>query len=150
MTRSVAYLLAYPGASWYFVGEARPRRLFLVDALPQLASTIVGIVVLVVTLDYTFLVTTQLLFNLGAVVRAVLWASQRHGVITAATGSLFVNLPILVVKLFPLISWTPLPLLTVCFGSPSRRFRPCSSSSKGGFRRAGSHPWCTESTGPCS
>jgi hypothetical protein len=65
--RSVAYLLAYLGASWYFVGEARPRRLFLVDALPQLASTIVGIVVLVVTRGFTLMVTTQLLFNLGAV-----------------------------------------------------------------------------------
>jgi hypothetical protein len=150
MTRSVAYLLAYPGASWYVVGEARPMRLFLVDALPPLASRIVGIVVLAVTRDFTLMVTTQLLFNLCAVLRAVLWSTQRHGVITAAIGSLFVNLPILVVRLFPLISWTPLPLVTVCFGSPSRRFRPCFSSSKGGFRRAGCHPWRTESTRPRS
>lgn len=116
---SVAYLLPYLGASWYFVGEARPMRLFLVDALPQLAGTIVGLVVLVVTRDFTLLVTTQLLFNLGAVVLSTAvvlsgssgvkadlslrtslsqMATQRHGVITAATGSLYVNLPILVVK----------------------------------------------------
>ncbi|MET3705849.1 O-antigen/teichoic acid export membrane protein [Arthrobacter sp. UYEF6] len=116
---SVAYLLPYLGASWYFVGEARPMRLFLVDALPQLAGTIVGLVVLVATRDFTMLVITQLLFNLGAVVLSIAvvlsgnscvkadfslrtslsqMASQRHGVVTAATGSLYVNLPILVVK----------------------------------------------------
>lgn len=118
---SVAYLLPYLGAAWYFVGEARPMRLFLVDALPQLSGTVVGLVVLSATRDITLMVATQLVFNLGAVILgigAVLsgntnvkadlslrtslsqMSTQRHGVVTAATGSLYVNLPILVVKIF--------------------------------------------------
>lgn len=117
---SLAYLLPYLGASWFFIGEAKPMRLFLVDALPQLVGTIVGLLVLSVTENFTLLVATQLLFNLVTVVfsatvilrrgRGIVvnfsirrslsrMAAQRHGVVTAATGSLYVNLPILAVKL---------------------------------------------------
>ncbi|KIC68436.1 lipopolysaccharide biosynthesis protein [Pseudarthrobacter phenanthrenivorans] len=117
---SAAYLMPFVGASWYFVGEGRPMRLFLFDALPQLLGTVAGVGVLVATRDFTLLVTTQLVFNLIAVVissTVVLrdgagrltanfsprnslrqMAQQRHGVITAATGSFYVNLPMLVVN----------------------------------------------------
>lgn len=118
---SIAYLLPYLGASWYFIGEAKPLRLFLVDALPQLIGTIVGLLVLTATRDFTLLVATQLIFNLIAVllsstlvlrgapehlafdysIRSSLFrmAQQRHGVVTAATGSLYVNLPMVAVNL---------------------------------------------------
>lgn len=117
---SLAYLLPYLGASWFFIGEAKPMRLFVVDALPQLAGTVVGLLVLSATRNFTLLVATQLLFNLVTVLlsAAVIlrrggkfamnfsirnslsrMAGQRHGVVTAATGSLYVNLPILAVKL---------------------------------------------------
>lgn len=118
---SVAYLLPFVGASWYFVGEGRPIRLFLYDALPQLLGTVVGLIVLVVTTNFTLMVLTQLLFNVAAVsisafvvlrrghdlaanfaVRNSLrqMSKQRHGVVTAATGSFYVNLPMLVVNTF--------------------------------------------------
>lgn len=118
---AAAYLLPFVGASWYFVGEGRPMRLFLLDALPQLLGTLAGLGVLVVTRDFTLLVVTQLIFNAAAVSLSALvilrggtnlkakfsprdslrqMALQRHGVITAATGSFYVNLPMLVVNAF--------------------------------------------------
>ncbi|WP_155845515.1 MULTISPECIES: lipopolysaccharide biosynthesis protein [unclassified Arthrobacter] len=118
---SLTYLLPFLGASWYFIGEAKPTRLFLADALPQLAGTVAGLFVLTNTRDLTLMVLTQLLFSLFAVaISAVVvlgsakstlsfdfsirgsWSRmqlQRHGVITAATGSLYVNLPILAVTI---------------------------------------------------
>ena len=118
---SVAYLLPFLGASWYFVGESRPLRLFLFDALPQLLGTVVGLGVLIATDNFTLMVLTQLVFNAAAVVigAAVIlrqghplqanfaisnslrqMSMQRHGVITAATGSFYVNMPMLVVNAF--------------------------------------------------
>jgi O-antigen/teichoic acid export membrane protein len=118
---SAAYLMPFVGASWYFVGEGRPMRLFLFDALPQLLGTVAGVGVLVMTGDFTLLVITQLVFNICAVVisssvilrdgRGQLvpnfsprnsfhqMAQQRHGVITAATGSFYVNLPMVAVNM---------------------------------------------------
>lgn len=118
---SVAYLLPFVGASWYFVGEGRPLRLFLFDALPQLLGTIGGLGVLIATDDFTLMVFTQLVFNAGAVLISSVvilrqgcdlkanfalsnsikqMSTQRHGVITAATGSFYVNVPMLVVNTF--------------------------------------------------
>ncbi len=118
---SAAYLMPFVGASWYFVGEGRPMRLFLFDALPQLLGTVAGVGVLVMTGNFTLLVITQLVFNVCAVVissSVILrdasgqlapnfsprnsfrqMAQQRHGVITAATGSFYVNLPMLAVNM---------------------------------------------------
>ncbi|WP_285319961.1 polysaccharide biosynthesis C-terminal domain-containing protein [Pseudarthrobacter sp. lyk4-40-TYG-27] len=116
---TAAYLMPFVGAAWYFVGEGRAMRLFLFDALPQLLGTVIGVGILVLTRDFTLLVVTQLIFNVVAV-----WVSstvilrsgeglkanfsprnslrqmahQRHGVITAATGSFYVNLPMLAVN----------------------------------------------------
>lgn len=117
---SLTYLLPFLGAPWYFIGEAKPTRLFLADALPQLAGTITGLFVLTFTRDLTYMVLTQMLFGLFAVALSAVvvlrsaspalswdfsirgsWSRmqlQRHGVITAATGSLYVNLPILAVN----------------------------------------------------
>jgi O-antigen/teichoic acid export membrane protein len=118
---SLTYLLPYLGASWYFIGEARPSRLFLADALPQLTGTVVGLFVLTYSRDLSLMVLTQLIFNVVAVVISGVvvlgrapagfrfdysirgsWSrmrQQRHGVVTAATGSLYVNLPILAVTI---------------------------------------------------
>lgn len=118
---SLTYLLPYLGASWYFIGEAKPSRLFLADALPQLTGTVAGLFVLTHTRDLSLMVLTQLLFNVFAVAISCVvvlgraasgfkfdysihgsWSrmrQQRHGVVTAATGSLYVNLPILAVNI---------------------------------------------------
>lgn len=122
-----AYLLPAVGAGWYFIGESKPGRLFFLDASPQLLGTVVGIAGLSWTGRIEVLVLCQMLFTLaGVVVSAfvVLRAGtglfrfnlslkdaftrlshQRHGVITAATGSLYVNLPLVVVS-----AWLPIQL----------------------------------------
>jgi hypothetical protein len=124
---SFAYLLPSLGAAWYFVGESRPARLFFFDAAPQMLGTLLGIVGLAWTGRIEVLVLSQLLFNLaGVTVSAFVvlnrarrlyrlnvglkesftrLAHQRHGVITAATGSLYVNLPLIVIS-----AWLPLQL----------------------------------------
>lgn len=116
---SIAYLLPFLGASWYFVGEARPARLFRLDALPQLLGVVAGLLVILQTGRLVDVLAVQAVFNLLAVVVSTIaicrgaaeapklslspsaafrrLGSQRHGVITAATGSLYVNLPLLVV-----------------------------------------------------
>lgn len=124
---SFAYLLPSVGAAWYFVGESRPGRLFFFDATPQLLGTLVGIIGLSLTGRIEVLVLCQLVFNLtGVIVSAIVVLSkgkglyrvnmnlkqsfsrlshQSHGVITAATGSLYVNLPLIAVS-----AWLPLQL----------------------------------------
>lgn len=117
---SVTYLVPYLGASWYFIGEARPFRLFAFDALPQVLGTLAGLGVLLATSDLMLFLTTQLMFNVaGIIVSATvilrgsgakaswslktvfpLLARQRHGVITAGTGALYVNLPLIAVSVF--------------------------------------------------
>lgn len=119
-TACVTYLVPFLGAAWYFVGEGKPRRLFLLDTVPVAAGTLIGLVALAVSRNiYTYLVC-QLLMNCLAVtlsIRAVTrdghrqvafdahpgraikrLGGQRHGVITAATSSLYVNTPLIVLS----------------------------------------------------
>lgn len=117
---SIAYLLPFLGATWYFIGEARPARLFLLDALPQMAGVLVGFLILNVTGELAhFLVSLAVLtavgvfvssavilrglpantrVNLGPKAALMRLAPQRHGVITAGTTSLYVTLPLLAVS----------------------------------------------------
>lgn len=119
---SIAYLIPFLGGSWYFIGEAKPKRLFMIDALPQLSGTLVGLAVLALTRNIVWLVATQLIFNILALTLTCLviirpaktqlvpnfglrqafgrLTLQRHGVVTAATGSLYVNLPLVAINLF--------------------------------------------------
>lgn len=124
---SFAYLMPSLGAAWYFIGESKPGRLFFFDATPQLLGTLVGIAGLTWTGRIEVLVLSQLVFNLaGVAVSAFVvlrgaqslfrlnmglkesfsrLSHQRHGVITAATGSLYVNLPLIVIS-----AWLPVQL----------------------------------------
>ena len=117
---SIAYLLPYAGATWYFIGEAKPARLFFFDALPQMLGVLLGFLVLNVTGDLThFLIALAVMTLIGVAIsaRVILkglrpedqvdlglraavrrLAPQRHGVITAATTSLYVSLPLLAVS----------------------------------------------------
>jgi O-antigen/teichoic acid export membrane protein len=119
---SIAYLLPFLGGNWYFIGEAKPKRLFFLDALPQFSGTLVGLAILALTHNIVWLVATQLLFNILALTLTCLviiqpskttiavnfnvrqafsrLAMQRHGVVTTATGSLYVNLPLVAINLF--------------------------------------------------
>lgn len=117
---SLAYLVPYLGASWYFVGESRPSRLFLVDVMPQGLGVLTSIGVMAASKSLVAAVTAQLLFNTLAVclgwivirssasdrprlrwsVRSTvrLLAQQRHPVTTAATSALYVSAPMLILN----------------------------------------------------
>lgn len=115
----MAYLLPFLGASWFFVGDARPGRLLLFDTLPVTLGTAFGLIGLIVTGNVYVYLSIQLAMNLAAVVASGLLIrtrsaavpsfdfnarraarrlqGQRHAVVTAATSSLYVNTPVLVV-----------------------------------------------------
>ncbi|GAA2180411.1 hypothetical protein GCM10009785_11120 [Brooklawnia cerclae] len=117
---SATYLMPFLGASWYFVGESKPSRLFWFDALPQTTGLAASVVTMLITSDLVATVTTQLIFNtIGVSVSALvvfrtsaapvrlnwsipaafrrLWG-QRHSVATSAASSLYVSTPLLVLN----------------------------------------------------
>lgn len=116
---SVAYILPFVGASWFFIGQAKPWKLFLFDVLPQGLGTVAGVVLIQFFPQPIVFVLALLAFNLlavivgagGALFRAghpvntdlrVVPAmrrlrDQKYGVIAAGTGSLNSNLPLLAV-----------------------------------------------------
>lgn len=118
---SATYLLPSLGASWYFVGEAKPRRLFLCDILPQTIGLLASVPVVVLTGSLVFAVSTQLVFNIIAALisaRMVLGPNgttpldfspraalarlgrQGHAMTTASTSALYVSTPMLVINAF--------------------------------------------------
>ncbi|WP_196298990.1 lipopolysaccharide biosynthesis protein [Propionibacterium freudenreichii] len=119
---SVAYLVPYVGADWYFVGEARPSRLFRLNALPQTTGVALSVVAMLVTNSIVATVAVQLVANICAVVLSVSavmrsspvqlrfnWSvrqafarltAQRDPFITAATSALYVASPMLIINLF--------------------------------------------------
>jgi O-antigen/teichoic acid export membrane protein len=119
---SVTYLLPFLGASWYFVGEGRPWRLFVYDSLPTLVGTLAGLAGAVATRSLIVFLLLQAAGSLVAVVldafvvlrgsgagirgrtspRAAVasLAGQRHAVTSALTSGLYVNLPLLSIQTF--------------------------------------------------
>ncbi|MCQ6271656.1 hypothetical protein M8J71_14325 [Pseudarthrobacter sp. R1] len=117
---SVSYVLPFAGASWFFIGQARPWRLFLFDVLPQGLGIVTGVILIQFYPQPIVFVLSLLVFNLLAVVLGGVGAlsgatqspkadfrfvpamkrlrDQKHGVIAAGTGSLNSNLPMLVVN----------------------------------------------------
>lgn len=115
-----AYLVAYVGASWYFIGEARPSRLFRIDMLPQTLGVLVSLVVMLLTGSLVATVATQLVFNVSAAAISAWvilhdgedpvrfrWSlraavsrlrDQRHAVATAGTQALYVSAPLLILN----------------------------------------------------
>lgn len=118
----LVYLLPFLGGAWYFVGEARPKRLILCDSLPVSLGTLTGVVGILLTQNIYVFIACQGAFNLIAVLvtahvirrsapqrlRTELSVPaafrrlphQLHGVITAATSSLYVGAPLLLVSAF--------------------------------------------------
>ncbi len=118
---SVAYLVPYVGADWYFVGEARPSRLFRLNALPQTTGVALSVVAMLVTNSIVATVAVQLVANVCAVILSVTavvrsapesvqfnWSvpqagrlrAQRDPFITAGTSALYVASPMLIINLF--------------------------------------------------
>lgn len=116
----VSAMIPFLGASWYFVGQAKPGSLFLRDFFPQAAGTMIGLACLTVTRDGLALVYCQMAGNVVGVTisafhivrtsQAKLVVNMRlipalkrlraqgHGVIVASTSTLYVNLPVMVVS----------------------------------------------------
>lgn len=119
---SATYLMPFLGASWYFVGEAKPSRLFRFDALPQTVGLGLSVLTIVLTHSLVATVATQLVFNaIGITLSALVvvrtatspvkfdWSinsafqrlnGQRHAVETSAASSLYVSTPLLVLNAF--------------------------------------------------
>lgn len=136
---SATFLMPFLGASWYFVGEARPARLFWLDGFPQTLGVAVSVGVMVITQDLVLVLATQLVFNLAAVTlgaRRIFRSSaatphfdlsprsafrrlghQRHAVATSATAGLYVSLPLLIIN-----GLAPASLSTYAMGDKLFRF----------------------------
>ncbi|QDZ16445.1 lipopolysaccharide biosynthesis protein [Humibacter ginsenosidimutans] len=119
---AVTYLLPFLGASWYFVGESRPWRLFVCDSLPTLLGTLGGLAAAAATRNLIAFLIVQacgslvavivdavvVLHGSGATVRGLARPSsvvsslggQRHAVTSALTSGLYVNLPLLSIQTF--------------------------------------------------
>jgi O-antigen/teichoic acid export membrane protein len=118
---SLAYLLPFVGASWYFIGQAEPWKLLLFDVLPQGLGTVTGVVLIQFFPTPFVFVLSLFVFNVLAVVLGAAGAlrskhqvplavdlrlpaamsrlrGQKYGVIAAGTGSLNSNLPMIAVK----------------------------------------------------
>jgi O-antigen/teichoic acid export membrane protein len=112
--------MPFLGASWYFIGEARPSRLFWLDGFPQTLGVAVSVVIMLLTGNLVAVLATQLVFNFSSVVlsaRRVIrsgdvpprfefspraafhrLAHQRHAVATSATAGLYVSMPLLILN----------------------------------------------------
>lgn len=117
---SAAYLMPFLGANWYFVGEASPQRLFLLDVLPQSIGLAMTVLIVLLTKSLTLAICGQLICNaLGVLIAAIVidhtsvvkvrydlsiakaftrLRGQRDPVFTAATSALYVSTPLLVLN----------------------------------------------------
>lgn len=117
---SVSYVLPFVGASWFFIGQAKPWKLFLLDVLPQGLGIVSGVLLIQFFPEPIVFVGCLLFFNLLAVLLGAAGATartghalkadfrfiaamarlknQKYGVIAAGTGSLNSNLPMLAVN----------------------------------------------------
>jgi hypothetical protein len=119
---TLAYLLPALGGSWFYVGQARPMRLFLLDVLPQGLGVLVGLALTMLLATPWAFIGPVCAFNLLTVVLGWLVVvrrdgggrqqldldlrralrrlrGQRHGVIAAAAGSINSNGPLLAVAI---------------------------------------------------
>ncbi|WP_136706718.1 polysaccharide biosynthesis C-terminal domain-containing protein [Agromyces sp. H66] len=114
-------ILVSLGSGWFYVGEKSPMRFLLLDSMPRVAGTVAGALVLVGTGDARWFAGLQLL---GVIIAAVVSGAdilRRHGgwaftlspvraarnlrgqsapVTMAATASLYVNVPVVIVQIF--------------------------------------------------
>jgi hypothetical protein len=117
---AVSYILPFMGASWFFIGQAKPWKLFMLDVLPQGLGIVTGVLLIQFFPQPMVFVLSLLVFNLIAVVMGAAGAiagtegtlrldlgfgtamrrlkEQKYGVIAAGTGSLNSNFPMLAVN----------------------------------------------------
>lgn len=117
---TITYLLPYVASPWYFVGQARPDRLFVLNTIPSVIGTLLGLVAAWLTSTITAFLAVQAVGYLVAIVlerrhilatlppgerprysiRAVLslLGTQRHAVTGSLVSTLYVSLPLLTVQ----------------------------------------------------
>lgn len=137
----IVYLIPLLGAGWYFVGEGKPLRLLLWDAVPGITGTVVGVAATMVTNDPTsFLICQGLGYVCGVTASALVvlrgprepatdpstlksWrqtlSDQRSAVVTSATATLYAGLPVIAVTWF-------LPSLQGTFSLAHVLYRYCT------------------------
>lgn len=112
-----AIIIAGVGGSWFYIGEGRAWRLFVVDTIPRCSGTLLGTLLLGVTGDVVYFAASQVAGSLLSVSLAALDILRRHqnyrwrqslaakqqlhgfkhqlpGVLTAAASSLYMNAPL--------------------------------------------------------
>jgi hypothetical protein len=117
---ALCYLLPFAGASWYFVGEGRPGRMFLCDSLPSMLGAVAGLIGAALTHQTLVFLGFQAAGNLLSVVidaavvlrgmprlraadlslRAAIAAlrGQTHAVTSAILSGLYMNMPVVAVQ----------------------------------------------------
>lgn len=135
---TIAYLLPYVASPWYFIGQARPDRLFLLNTLPSVMGTLLGMLaawltstigafLLVQALGYVVAIVLERRhilasaaphpaepYRIAAILR--LLATQRHAVTGSLVSSLYVSLPLVTVQAL-------LPALTPVYAMADRLFK---------------------------
>lgn len=117
---TIAYLLPYVASPWYFVGQAQPGRLFVLNTIPAVLGTIAGMIAAWLTSSVIAFLIAQALGYLVAILlerrhimatlpdgehppyrlRTVLrlLGTQRHAVTSSLVSSLYVSLPLVTVQ----------------------------------------------------
>lgn len=117
---TIAYLLPYVASPWYFVGQAQPGRLFVLNTIPAVVGTLLGLVAAWLTSSIAAFLLVQALGYLTAIIlerrsilatlpagehppyrlRSVLTllGTQRHAVTGSLVSSLYVSLPLVTVQ----------------------------------------------------
>lgn len=108
------------GASWYFIGESSPGRLFWIDTMPRVIGSVLGVTLLAITRDAWWYVALYAVGAFATVVVPVITIPRRTGVgygevslaprrsiallveqraamLTAASTAIQINLPIVLV-----------------------------------------------------
>lgn len=128
---TVGYSLQALGVVWFFVGEAKPMRVFLLDAVPRAAGVVFGLVAVWIThslLAFAASITVAALVSLFLSYRvslrgagpapkptlSLVWSelvAQRHGVVTTTMASLYYNSALIVVSVISPASLEPFALV---------------------------------------
>lgn len=136
---AIVYLLPNLGASWYFAGEGRPKRLVLFDTIPAVAGAMMGLVAAWVTGLLVLYIVFQgvgylvaVLLSAAVVLRDTrdetepqmesIWralVNQRHAVFANLVSGLYVTLPMVAVQIF-------LPASLSMYAIADRLFKYCS------------------------
>lgn len=135
-----AMIIAGMGGSWFYVGEGRAWRLFLVDTIPRCSGTLLGTLILGITGDVVYFAVAQLAASLLSASVAAADILRRHdnyrlrhsmavkrqiqsfkeqlpGVLTAAASSLYMNAPLAV-----LAGWAPASVPVYAMADKITRF----------------------------